>query len=31
VQGSARLAVLSRRQCQIAGLLPGGSAPAGSS
>ena len=26
VQGSARLAVLSRRQCQIAGLLPGGSA-----
>ena len=31
VQGSARLAVLSRRQCQIAGLLPGGSASAGSS
>ena len=30
-QGSARLAVLSRRQCQIAGLLPAGSASTGPS
>jgi len=31
VQGQARLAVLSRRQCQIAGLLPDGSASTGAS
>ena len=31
VQGSARLAALSRRQCQIAGLLPGGTASPGAS
>jgi hypothetical protein len=31
VQGQARLAVLSRRQCQIAGLLPASSVTPGSS
>ncbi len=31
VQGSARLAVLSRRQCQIAGLLPSGPTSSGAS
>jgi hypothetical protein len=30
VQGSARIAVLSRRQCQIAGLLPGSASPGAS-
>jgi hypothetical protein len=31
VQGNERVAVLSRKQCQIAGLLPGESASPGSS
>ena len=31
VQGNGKVAVLSRRQCQIAGLLPGSSASTGSS
>jgi hypothetical protein len=31
VQGNGRVAVLSRKQCQIAGLLPGSPASPGAS